>query len=110
MPVTSSLRLRLALLCSLLLAGCTLPPLEGRPRSSAPSPAETADTPLGRALAPLIAAHPGRSGIHPLSDPRDAFAAPVDHPAPASGGEAGPGSTGFQKVHEPEKVALFTTR
>ncbi len=75
MPVTSSLRLRLALLCSLLLAGCTLPPLEGRPRSSAPSPAETADTPLGRALAPLIAAHPGRSGIHPLSDPRDAFAA-----------------------------------
>lgn len=73
--MTSSLHLRLALLCSLLLAGCTLPPLEGRTHSSAPSAAETADTPLGRALAPLLAAHPGRSGIHPLSDPRDAFAA-----------------------------------
>ncbi|MCQ4324230.1 hypothetical protein CXK94_15285 [Stutzerimonas stutzeri] len=63
--------------CAALLSGCSLPPLEGRTLSSAPSPAETADTPLGRAIVPQVDAHPGRSGIHPLDDPHDAFAARV---------------------------------
>lgn len=35
----------------------------------------TADTRLGRAVASLVAAHPARSGIVPLADGRDAFAA-----------------------------------
>jgi putative cardiolipin synthase len=38
---------------------------------------DTVDTRLGRALAPGIAAHPGRSGVFGLPDPRDAFAARV---------------------------------
>ena len=37
--------------------------------------ADTGSTRLGRALAPGAAAHPGRSGIHPLDHPHDAFAA-----------------------------------
>ncbi|WP_226687676.1 phospholipase D family protein [Stutzerimonas stutzeri] len=65
----------LAALCAALLSGCSLPPLEGRTPSSAPSSSETAGTPLGRAIAPQVEAHPGRSGIHPLADPHDAFAA-----------------------------------
>lgn len=36
---------------------------------------DTADTLLGRQLAPLIAEHPGLSGIHPLPDGHQAFAA-----------------------------------
>jgi putative cardiolipin synthase len=57
-----------------LAAGCsTLPPIEGRTESSAL--ADTADTRLGRAIASQVAAHPGMSGIHPLADPLDAFAA-----------------------------------
>jgi putative cardiolipin synthase len=53
----------------------TLPPLAGRSVSSAYT--DTADTPLGQGIAPLAAAHPGLSGIHPLLDSRDAFAARV---------------------------------
>src|SRR5262249_45262308 len=50
-----------------------LPPLEGRKPSVAfPN---TAATPLGRAASSLAAAHPGVSGIHPLRDAREAFAA-----------------------------------
>ena len=55
-------------------AGCSsLPSLENRPRSSADL--NTADTRLGRAIAPRIAAHPGTSGVYPLADAHDAFAA-----------------------------------
>src|SRR5512143_1317561 len=36
---------------------------------------ETRDTRLGRAIAPLVAAHPGTTGVFPLEDARDAFAA-----------------------------------
>lgn len=36
-----------------------------------------ADTPLARALAPALAAHPGENGIHALVDPPDAFHARV---------------------------------
>ena len=50
-----------------------LPSLEGRTTSTAPL--ETADTRLGRSITPLLEAHPGLSGIYPLADSRDAFAA-----------------------------------
>ncbi len=50
-----------------------LPSLDGRTRSAALS--DTADTPLGRAVTPGVAAHVGLSGIHALADARGAFAA-----------------------------------
>ena len=69
----------LAALCVLtsLLAGCatTLPSLEGR--SATAALADTAGTRLGRTLAAEVAANPGKTGVHPLLEPRDAFAARV---------------------------------
>jgi putative cardiolipin synthase len=57
-----------------LLAGCaSLPSLEGRPASSALK--DTSGTRLAAALAPLTAAHPGKTGIHALPLGTDAFAA-----------------------------------
>ncbi len=50
-----------------------LPALEGRTVSTAF--ADTADTPLGLGIAPVAAAHPGLSGVHPLQAGLDAFAA-----------------------------------
>lgn len=50
-----------------------LPSLDGRTTSSAFT--DTDDTRLGRSIAPLAAAHPGLSGIYPLLDAQDAFAA-----------------------------------
>jgi putative cardiolipin synthase len=61
----------------LLLAGCALPPLGERTESQALTPEQSRDTELGRALAPALAQRPGLSGIHPLSDAREAFAARV---------------------------------
>jgi putative cardiolipin synthase len=56
------------------LAGCaTLPPPSGRTESHAF--VHTEDTRLGRAVAPRVAANPGKTGIHPLTLPADAFAA-----------------------------------
>ena len=52
-----------------------LPSLQGRSVSAAAT--DTHDTPLGLALASRAAAHPGLSGIHPLPDGKDAFAARV---------------------------------
>ena len=61
---------------AMLLAGCaSLPSLEGRGASSALT--DTAETTLGRVATPAAAAHPGLTGIHPLPDPRDAFAVRV---------------------------------
>jgi putative cardiolipin synthase len=57
----------------LLRARTTLPSLEDRPSSTALT--DTDATRLGRAIAPRLVAHPGRSGIHPLQDAREAFAA-----------------------------------
>ena len=58
----------------LSLAACGgLPALSGRSVSTAFT--DTADTSLGLAVAARIAAHPGESGIHPLRDAHDAFAA-----------------------------------
>ena len=59
-----------------LIAGCaSLPSLDGRTVTSAL--ADTAETRLGRAVTPGVAANPGKTGIHPLAEPRDAFAARV---------------------------------
>ncbi len=57
-----------------LLAGCaTLPSLESGTATTALT--DTAETRLGRALAAGVAANPGKTGIHPLLKPHDAFAA-----------------------------------
>ncbi len=59
---------------AVVLGRCAaLPPLENRTVSQAL--ADTDGTRLGRAVSPRVAAHPGVSGIHPLRDARDAFAA-----------------------------------
>jgi putative cardiolipin synthase len=66
------------ILCALLaaLAGCaSLPETAAREPSSALAAATA--TRLRQALAPAIAAHPGKTGIYPLGDGRDAFAARV---------------------------------
>ena len=52
-----------------------LPSLEDRVHSTALT--DTADTALGQAVGPAIAAHPGLSGVHPLTDALSAFAARV---------------------------------
>lgn len=52
-----------------------LPPLSGRSPSTFYS--DTQDTRLGAAIGPRVEAHPGRSGVHPLADGPDAFAARV---------------------------------
>lgn len=68
--------LRAALAVALLMAGCAgLPAGIERVRSSAFS--DTSATRLGRAFAPAVATKRGKSGIHPLADARDAFAARV---------------------------------
>ncbi|MDH4096598.1 MAG: phospholipase D family protein, partial [Betaproteobacteria bacterium] len=57
-----------------LLAGCaSLPSLEGRTPTTAL--AATDGTQLGRLVAARAAANPSKTGIHPLPDGRDAFAA-----------------------------------
>jgi putative cardiolipin synthase len=56
-----------------LAAGCaSLPAPRERPASHALE--DTSQTTIARALAPRLAAHPGKTGIHPLFEPRDAFA------------------------------------
>jgi cardiolipin synthase C len=60
--------------CFVVLDRCNrLPPLGNRTSSSAMT--DTASTRLGKAVAPLVAAHPGVSGIHPVRVAPDAFAA-----------------------------------
>src|SRR5512137_1731945 len=57
-----------------LAAGCaSLPPPQDRTASAALS--DTADTRLGRAVAPYVEPNPGKSGVHKFPDPHDAFAA-----------------------------------
>lgn len=70
--------LRTVALCLLLssLAGCAgLPSLQDRSHSTAEL--YTGTTGLGRALSAGSEAHPGKSGVHALSDGRNAFAARV---------------------------------
>jgi cardiolipin synthase C len=57
-----------------LIGGCSaLPPLVNRTASTALF--DTGTTRLGRAISAVVDAHPGKSGIYPLPDARDAFAA-----------------------------------
>jgi len=66
----------IALPLAAILGGCAgLPTGIDRPQSSAFT--DTASTRLGRGLAAAVAAHSGKSGIHPLDNARDAFAARV---------------------------------
>ena len=66
----------IAAAAALVLAGCvSLPPQDGRHESFALS--DTGATRLGAAVSPLVAAHPGKTGIHALTLPTDAFAARV---------------------------------
>ncbi len=66
--------LAVVLLGALLLSACvSLPSLEGRSESQAFT--DTADTRLGRAIVPQVAARPDKSGIYPLHDSHAAFAA-----------------------------------
>jgi len=59
-----------------LIAGCAnLPSLEGRTATSAL--ADTGATRLGLAVAPSVAANPGKAGIRALPEPYDAFAARI---------------------------------
>src|SRR6478752_10782042 len=59
-----------------LSQGCTfLPPLDGRTISNRLQ--NTAESRLGRSIAPLAEAHPGLTGVVPLLSGRDAFAARV---------------------------------
>jgi len=56
------------------IGGCaSLPANVDRPQSKAL--ADTGTTQLGRALAPLLTANPGKTGTYPLTNGRDAFAA-----------------------------------
>src|SRR5512143_932217 len=59
-----------------LIAGCaSLPPPQDRIASTAIT--DTADTRLGRSVAPYVTANPGKSGFHNFPEPHDAFAARV---------------------------------
>ena len=56
-----------------LISGCaSLPPPQDRTETAALS--DTGATKLGRAAAPGVAANPGKTGIHTLPNPQDAFA------------------------------------
>lgn len=69
-------RIPVALLLAALAAGCaSLPSLEGRESTSAF--ADTSTTRLGRTAQALTSTHPGKTGIHALPVPTDAFAARV---------------------------------
>jgi putative cardiolipin synthase len=57
----------------LFARGAALPTLTGRTESSAVL--QTADTRLGELIGPRVAAHPGASGVYPLLDGGEAFAA-----------------------------------
>ena len=71
-PILSFLLVTVAV----IITGCaTLPPPENRVETTALT--DTGGTRLGRAIAPGVAANPGKTGIRRLPDPRDAFAARV---------------------------------
>jgi putative cardiolipin synthase len=66
----------MAVCLPLVVGACSaLPTQVERPRSSAIL--DTAQTRLGRAAAPVLVAHPGLSGFHPLGEGVDAFVARV---------------------------------
>lgn len=68
--------LALVVLGILLTSACGLPEQNLAPSTALSREAAQA-TRLGQALTAQVAAHPGKSGIHPLPDPHHAFAARV---------------------------------
>ncbi|WP_199748559.1 phospholipase D family protein [Candidimonas sp. SYP-B2681] len=77
-PISTATCILFVCLCSMLTSGCTtLPSLEHRTISRALPLDESKDTTLGKSISHMAAAHTGKSGIHALSDPQDAFAARV---------------------------------
>jgi putative cardiolipin synthase len=62
---------------ALWLTGCAVGPVGPRVSSTALPLAEAVGTRLGQAVAPIALAHPGSSGVHPLGDAHDAFAARI---------------------------------
>ena len=68
--------LRAACAVLLVLVGCAGLPA-GVERTRTTALADTSATRLGRAMAPAVAANPGKTGIHALADGRDAFAARI---------------------------------
>jgi putative cardiolipin synthase len=71
-----SWRVSLALAATVLLAACSTLPADV-PRTETRAYADTSDTRLGRGVAAPVAAHPGRTGVFPIPDGREAFAARV---------------------------------
>src|SRR6185436_19651173 len=67
-----------ALASGLLLAvsGCAILPANVE-RTESRALTDTIGSRLGQAIASVAAAHPGKTGIHPLPNPRDSFAARV---------------------------------
>jgi putative cardiolipin synthase len=65
---------RLTAALSVLALACPEARGEARPAMT-PGPAGAESSRLAQAIAPLAAAHPGKSGVHALPDPRDAFSA-----------------------------------
>lgn len=73
--VTSTLGASLLLCLAILLGGCSHTEPQHQTNTQAFSAAETRDTRLGKAIAPLAERHKGLTGIRLLGDPHDAFAA-----------------------------------
>src|SRR5512144_2736549 len=71
-----AIRLSFVAAIAAVTVGCaSLPPPE--PRTPTTALTGTQNTRLGRALAPVVSANAGRTGIHTLVQPRDAFAVRV---------------------------------
>ncbi|MEM5291840.1 phospholipase D family protein [Paraburkholderia sabiae] len=68
----------LILLSATMLAGCAIPPPANRTQSTAVTPEQAQATRLGRTVAHKLEKHPGLTGIDPLVDPLEAFAARMD--------------------------------
>lgn len=63
------------LVAVLAISGCALPSISDRTQSRALSAEQAANTRIGRAITPLVQAHPDKSGVVLLEDAYDAFAA-----------------------------------
>lgn len=61
-----------------MLTACSLPPRGDPPHTTTLPPEATAATPLGQSIARETIAHPDKTGVDPLADPLDSFAARVD--------------------------------
>lgn len=65
-------------LIAIMTGGCCgLPKPESRTVSKALSTAEAKETRLGKALLPLLKSYTGKTGVYPLANPHDAFAARI---------------------------------